>query len=156
MLPFNCVTDMQYPFQADIYYSFNTQDQFGTINRTWFFDRTIKCYLISKSINRDPELTPDLLMKFKDDLTLRTPENIRIASNDDNFPLTEILVTNLRNQKEQLFWNEYGDEFAGVPTVFEVRTVTPVLDPFQNLDHYFVYIARSQNQSATLEANNAS
>jgi hypothetical protein len=156
MIPFNCLTNTVYPINADVYYSTNTQDSFGTILRTWIFDRTVPCGVISKSLNRDPELTPDQLMKYKDDLSLRTPDNIRVASDSTEYPLTEILVTNIRNNDGLVIWKEYGGEFAGTPTAFEVRTVAPVLDPFQQIDHYYIYIARSQNQTATLEAFNES
>jgi hypothetical protein len=150
MLPFNCLTNTVYPLKADIYYSSNTQDSFGTILRTWVYDREIPCGVISKSLGRDPELTPDLLMKFKDDLSLRTPEDIRVSAANAEYPLTEILVTNIRNSDGLVIWQEYGAEFAGMPTAYEVRTVAPSLDPFQNIDHYYIYIARSQNQTVSL------
>lgn len=155
MLPFNCLNNTIYPLSADIYYAVGTQDSFGTVNKNWYFNRTIACSVLSQNVNRDPELTPDQLMKYKDDLSLRTAENIRLSDDQSNYPLTEILVTNIRNSDDNVLWKEYGAEFAGNPTLFEVRTVAPVLDPFQQVDHYYIYIARSQNQLASLEVFNA-
>ena len=77
MLPFNCLNNTIYPLSADIYYAVTTQDGFGKVDRAWYFNRTISCSVLSQNVNRDPELTPDQLMKYKDDLSLRTAENIR-------------------------------------------------------------------------------
>lgn len=156
MLPFNCLTNTLYPMKADVYYSSITQDGFGKLNRTWTLDRTIQCSAISHQIDAGAALEPALMMKYKDDVDIRTPDNIRIATDSSEYPLTEILITNIRNEDDVCIWNEYGAEFVGNPTVFEVSTVAPSLDAFQNVEHYYIYASRSPQQSATLEANNAS
>lgn len=151
MLPFNCLTNTLYPMRADIYYATQTQDAFGTINKTWIFDRTVQCSAVSHHLDAGAALDPALMMKYKDDVDVRIPENIRIAVDTSEYPLTEILITNIRNENDTCIWNEYGEEFVGNPTVFEIKTVVPSLDPFQTIEHYYVYAARSQNQYADLE-----
>jgi hypothetical protein len=150
MLPFNCLDATVYPLSADLYYGLAYQDDFGKITRTWYLDRTIKCSAISDQIDEGAALTPDIMMKFKDNIKLRTPEDIRVASDSAKYPLTEILITNIRNSDGIVIWKEYGEDFANIPTVFEVQSTVPSLDPFQNVDHYYVYLGRSQNQDANM------
>lgn len=156
MLPFNCLTETIYPLQADIYYGVVFQDDFGKINRTWYLDRTIKCSAVSEQLDGGPALEPDQMMKFKDNIKLRIPEDIRVALDSSEYPLTEILVTNIRNSDDLVIWKEFGSDLVGQPTVFEIQTLVPSLDPFQNIEHYYVYVARSQNQSSDLEEFGAS
>ncbi len=47
MLPKSNFKDMFYPMTADIYYSENKQDALGVIQKSWVYDRTVKCSIIS-------------------------------------------------------------------------------------------------------------
>lgn len=149
MIPNNCLTDTVYSMLADIYYSSETQDEYGTMISTWTFDRTIGCSAVSanpKNVNSN--LDPDVLMKYQDFIRMRTTKDIRVASNQTLYPITSILITNIRNATGVSFWNDQVGPRANQPTLFEVRTVTPSIDPFQNIDHYMIYLSRSDYQGS--------
>jgi len=147
MFPNNCLVDTIYPMLADIYYSSETQDEYGTMNSTWSFNKTIQCSAITlnpKNVNAN--LDPDVFMKYQDFVRIRTLNDIRVSSNLTQYPINLILITNIRNANGLSFWNEQAGNRQNQPTLFEIRTVTPSIDPFQNINHYMVYLARSNNQ----------
>jgi hypothetical protein len=151
MIPNNCLTDTLYPMTADIYYSTETQDEYGTMNSVWNFDRTIKCSAVQvNSKNVASNLDPDILMKYNDYLYMRTTSDIRVSSNSTKYPITLILVTNISNSNGLSYWNEQVGAREGEPTLFEVRTVSPSIDPFQDINHYMIYLARSQDQGSEI------
>lgn len=67
------------------------------------------------------------------------------------FPSNEVLtrrdrITDIRNSKGEAIWIE--DESTGLPTVFEVTGVTPVVDPFGLKTKNFTLLERADDQSA--------
>ena len=47
MLPGSGLDDIVYPMTAEIFYAENKQNAFGTMERTWVYDRTVQCSAIS-------------------------------------------------------------------------------------------------------------
>lgn len=68
-----------------------------------------------------------------------------------DFPANEIItrrdrITDIRDSKGRLIWTE--EETTGLPTVFEVTGVTPVIDPFGMPTKNFSLLERADDQSA--------
>ena len=72
-----------------------------------------------------------------DTVTMTVPKNVIISKRDR--------ITDITNSNGEIVWREEeGGSFR--PTVFSVRGVTPVLDPFGSLVEWFVMLERASVQ----------
>lgn len=72
-----------------------------------------------------------------DTVTMTVPKNVIISKRDR--------ITDITNSNGDIVWREEeGGSFR--PTVFSVRGVTPVLDPFGSLVEWFVMLERASVQ----------
>jgi hypothetical protein len=72
--------DMLFPMTADIYYATTAQQDYGNVSKTWVFDRTVDCSVISDLSSRG--FTGELKTKGTDfiydsNAFFRTKEDIR-------------------------------------------------------------------------------
>ena len=73
-----------------------------------------------------------------DYIEMQVPKDVRITKRDR--------VTNITNSHGEVVWLE--EEFGrNTPTIFDVRGVTPSLDPFGFLVEWFVLLERSEIQT---------
>jgi len=144
-----CLDSTLYNTFANVYYSVQDQNAFGSIDREWIFDKEIMCSVISaNSLSNSKALTPDVFMKYEDILLFRTPVDITRRSNDLPYTITEILITNIRNKSGDVLFSENLQDGKCVGTVYEVTSIAPVFDAFDKIDHYKIILARSDNQEA--------
>lgn len=149
MFKARCLDSTLYNTSANVYYSVQDQNAFGAVDREWIFDKQIMCSVVSASSLRNSKaLTPDVFMKYEDLLIFRTPVDITVRSNDVPYPITEILVSNIRNKAGQVLFTEHVLEGKSVGTVYEIASISPVFDAFDAIDHYKLILARSDNQDA--------
>jgi len=52
MLPNSSLKSIFYPMTAEIYYAENKQDALGVVQKSWVYDRTVKCSVISTMADR--------------------------------------------------------------------------------------------------------
>lgn len=79
-----------------------------------------------------------------DFIELQVPKHILITKRDR--------ITNVRDSRGNIIWRE--EEFGSFkPTVFDVRGVTPSLDPFGSLVEYFVLLERAEIQGGREGSN---
>lgn len=143
MLPYVCIDSMTYSHEMNVYYSLQTQDIFGTIQREWVFDRverglvkqqSAQSYMIAQQQN-----------EWVETLVGYTEEDLRINSQGELFAPSEVLVT-FNNPK----LIDTAGPRKGLNTTYELRKSTPVEGLFGEVLHFDVMLVRSIDQSAEL------
>jgi len=145
--------DIYFSMTADIYYSTETQNDFGQVVQEWYKDREIKCSAITSYVGRtlSQDMRPDQFMDYSNFLYMRTNEDIRVLfqdqenQNSEAKGLNEILISNIKNEKGVVLYKDYSK-----PTIYEIRTIVPSFDEFSNLNYYRTFISRAQDQSIEL------
>jgi len=145
MLPGAGIDNVFYPMTADVYYAETKQNAFGTMEKTWVFNRTIQCSAISALA--DKTLTGELrtqgaFFNYNSDIAFRTGEDIQRNKGRRYYPITEILVTNIKDQNGNTVWTEGETE----KTQYEVQSFVPSYNSFHTVDFYRGYLTRSQKQ----------
>ena len=145
MLPAGNLSDMMYPMTADIYYSTNTQNRLGEMVSSWTKDRTVKCSAIkdrpdSSMVNA---VISEKFTEYTTKVNFRTDDNILVSSDGTPYPLTDIIIKNIKDPSGHLVWFEYDGE----PTKFELGNVEPMYDPMHNFFGYRVLLKRADDQS---------
>jgi hypothetical protein len=144
MLPVGNLDNLYYPMTADIYYSKTQQDDFGEFDRTWQKDRTIQCSAIKERPDSKirPALETDKFLQYDFRINMRTNDNIQKSSTDVLYPITEILVRNLKDPAGNLVWDEYYNE----NTSFEIQAAEPMFNDLHILAGYRILLVRSDRQ----------
>lgn len=149
MFPKSNFKDIFYPMTADIYYAENKQDALGVIQKSWVFDRTVKCSAISTMSDRT--LTSEIKnnsssFTYNSDLMFRVGENIQEKKNGTIFPITEILITNIKDPSGKLVFKEKGN----IASQYELKTFVPGYDADHIMSFWRGYISRSTKQKEVL------
>lgn len=134
------------PLKADLYYSTPSQNSFGQVEKTWAFDQTIRCAFTMSTNYKDQQIQPDQMFWVQDILGGRTLVDPRVDSLGETHAMTNVLVTNIRNDKEVEIYLETAGVRDGSSTVFEVAGVLPHNGPFGDVDYYKMIVKRSDIQ----------
>jgi hypothetical protein len=141
---FDAMNDLLYPMSADIYYSEQSQNDIGEVTKSWKKDRSIKCSAIKNNptsrtpdyVNVSINLEYDLIVRF------RTNEDIQISSDDQSYRITDILITNICDKFGNVMWKEDREN----ATIFEIRSIEPMIDISGLIIGYRIHSVRSDNQ----------
>jgi hypothetical protein len=149
MLPRSNLKDIFYPMTADIYYSENKQNDLGVLEKSWVYDRTVKCSAISTM--SDKTITSEIKsnsreFSYNSDIIFRVGENIQERKNGTTYPITEILITNIKDPNKKLVFKEKGN----IPTQYELKTFVPGYNANHLLEFYRGYMSRSTKQKEVL------
>jgi len=139
-------TDFMFPMLADIYYPVVEAGSYGSISKSWILDRSVAGNFVRAGAEQKEELIVNIDLTQDSLLIARTKSDLRISSSKDRNALTNILVTNIRDEKGNLFYFETAGKRNGKPTIFEVATLQPFVNPFRTVEHYTVVLRRSENQ----------
>jgi hypothetical protein len=139
MLPYTCIDSILYTTEFSVYYSRQSQDEYGKVNRTWVLDRTERGYV--KTLTNHYGVDQQNVMRGE--IRGKTEEDLRIDSDGNLYPVTEILVT----ITDPPIYIETAGPRKGLTTMYEVRTSTPVVGPFGEVLHFEITLARSIDQS---------
>lgn len=144
MFPKSSFNNMLYPMSADIYYATNSQNAFGEIIKDWYKDKTISCSAIKQNPDsKVPKfLSPDKYIEYDLAVNFRTNVDILEASTGVYYKVTDVLVKDIKDASGSLVWKESLDE----GTIFEIRSIEPMLDMFSNLNGFRIYLVRADNQ----------
>lgn len=150
----NSCSSLFFQMECDVYYAKESQDDYGSINKTWEFDSSRPCsfYTIADMSNtqnftfdkdRDSrfyKLEAMLYGRFKDD--------VRKNSYGEYFPLSHILVTNIKDTRKgtEAFFIETNGDYLGKPTTFEIKTLQPFVGAFSTIEYYKIQLERSDVQ----------
>jgi hypothetical protein len=139
--------DFMFPLQASVYHPIVEQGDFGAIKKQWILDRTFACTFSSGGSAFKEEVKPNVNITQNSILVGRTKSDIRISSRDNKNSLTNILITDIRDQEGNLVYMETSGPRSGRGTLFEIATYEPFVGPFGVVESYKVIIRRSENQT---------
>lgn len=131
----------------DIYYSTESQDKFGKEIKDWCLNKTVLGYAeILGAVDKDG-LKAGQFFEYLDKLIGRTKEDPRVSIEGINYPITNILITNIRDAKTgQEFYKESSGEREGESTLYEVMAVEPYVNPWNQIEYYKILFNRSDRQ----------
>ena len=139
--------DFMFPLQASVYHPIVEQGDFGAIKKQWILDRTFACTFSSGGSSFKEEVKPNVNITKNSILVGRTKSDIRISSRDNKNSLTNILITDIKDQEGNLVYIETSGPRSGKGTLFEIATYEPFVGPFGVVESYKVVIRRSENQT---------
>jgi hypothetical protein len=147
----NVCSSLFFQMQCDIYYATESQDSYGKIDKVWSFDMTEKCsfYTLGDKSNDDNFSFEDKkFYKLETMLYGRFATDPRRDSSGLYHPLSHILISNIRGAtcNEEIFFIESNGDYAGQPTVFELKTCQPFVGPFNSVEYYKIQLERSDTQ----------
>lgn len=140
-------TDFMYPMLADIYYPIISQGNYGEIEKSWIFDRTIACNASTVGGAGTEEIKPEVFFQHENKLVSRSRTDIRISSNEAKEAKTNVLITNIRSSSGELIYKETAGPRSGRGTIYEVATLEPFVGPFGNIEYYKMLWRRTENQA---------
>lgn len=142
MLPYSCLDSALYTHEIKVYYSVQSQDEYGRIKRDWVFDRTERC--LTKQSNT---IMYDVAQQntWNETLVGFSEEDLRINSDGDIYAPSEVLVTFISPKHI----DTVGPR-AGLPTTYELRASSPVDGLFGETLHFDIVLVRSIDQGVTL------
>jgi hypothetical protein len=120
------------------------------IKKQWIFDRTeIGSFTPARSAFKE-EITPNINITEDKLLIGRVKKDIRISNHKDRNSMTNVIVTNIRDQNCNEIYLETSGPRSGKSTIFEIATQEPFSGPFGSVEYYKVILRRSENQAATI------
>ena len=142
--------DFMYPLLADVYYPIVSQSAYGDVNRKWVLDKTVACFFTVEG-RKNKQQIPTGVELIQDDLLIgRVRSDIRFAADGTPYPLTSVLITNIRDANEDSIYNETSGPRNGKTTLFEVKSNEPVVGPFASVEFFKLVVRRSENQGADI------
>lgn len=144
------IPDFAFPMQADVYHPIVEQGAYGNVKKTWVLDRTIACSFASAGTAFKEEVTPNLNITQNKVLLGRCKTDIRISSLEARSSITNVIITNIKDQNCNDIYTETSGPRSGKATIFEVATQEPFSGPFGNIEYYKLVIRRSENQAVDI------
>ena len=139
--------DFMFPMQASVYHPIVEQGDFGAIKKQWLLDRTFACSFSSGGSAFKEEVKPNVNITQNSILIGRTKSDLRISSRDNKNSLTNILITDIKDQEGNLVYIETSGPRSGKGTLFEIATYEPFVGAFGVVESYKLVIRRSENQT---------
>lgn len=128
---------------ADVYVQKNEQDPAtGAVIRKWVYSKKITCHI--DIISSPGARTPDNEKIFGD--KYQEIEQVRMKTKDKLSK--RFRITNIKNRSGELLFIEQ-DKVDSPPTIFEVKSYHPRLDPFGNILYYETNLDRTQVQDGS-------
>lgn len=140
-------TDFLYPMKADIYYPIITQTQYGQPTRQWSYDRTVVINATSVGGAGTEQIKPEAFLQYENKLIARTKTDPRTSSTVNDNAISNILITNIRNNNDDLVYRETAGPRSGRGTIYEVATVEPFTGPFGSVEFFKLLLRRTENQT---------
>lgn len=127
----------------DIYYATKSQDKYGQNKKNWELDKTMRGFVETV----DSQDKSKMFFEYKGKLIGRTETDPRISSDGDLYPVTDILITNIRDTKTSLeyYTETYGDR-SGLSTIYEISAIEPHVDPFNRIEYWRLFLNRVDAQ----------
>jgi hypothetical protein len=137
--------------RCDVYYAVESQDKYGTIEKNWIMDETVSCsfYTLNDMSNNDNfDFDDKKFYRLETMLVGRTKSDLRKASDGQYYPVSHILITNIRARccNDELFFVETNGGYDPVPTVYEVKSLQPYIGVYNNIEYYKIQLERSDTQ----------
>jgi hypothetical protein len=132
----------------DIYYATERQDKYGQEEKIWRFDQTLEGYAeILGAVDKDA-LKIGKFFEYEDKLIGRTKKDPRLSVNGIYYPITSILITDIRDRKTCTpYYIEAAGEREGKSTIYEVFAIEPYINPWNQIEYWKIMFNRSDTQS---------
>lgn len=143
----NC-SNFLFSMNLDIYYAAEKQDKYGQQEKNWCFDQTLDGYAeILGAVDKDA-LKTGKFFEYSDKLIGRTKRDPRLSINGIYYPITSILITNIRDKKSsEEYYLEAAGEREGSSTIYEVFAIEPYINPWNEIEYWKILFNRSDTQS---------
>lgn len=125
---------------ADVYVQKNEQDPTtGAVTRRWVYSKRITCHIdiISSTGASTPDNDKSFGKKYNE------VEQVRMKSKDQLSK--RFRITNIKNRAGEILFIEQ-DKIDSPPTIFEIKSYHPRLDPLGNILYYETNLMRTQVQ----------
>ena len=142
--------DFIFPMLVDVYYPITEQGAYGNIKKQWILDKSIAANFNAVGGAGKEEITPNVNITQKSTLIGRAKTDIRVSSLGNKNAITNIVLTNIRDQNGNEIYLETAGPRSGKSTIFEIATQEPFVGPFGNLEYYNLVIRRSENQAVDI------
>lgn len=139
--------DFMFPMQADVFYPKVEQGAYGNVTKAWFLDRTIVCNFTPAGSSSKEEIKPNVDLTLDSILTGRVKNDIRISASGENLAVTNVIITNIRDQNCNEIYLETAGPRVGKSTIFEIATQQPFTGAFGTTEYYSIILRRSDNQA---------
>jgi hypothetical protein len=138
-----CGPSMLFSMNLDIYYSTQSQDDFGIENKTWVQDQTLVGYAENLGAVERDSLKNNTFFEYENKLIGRTKKDPRISFEGIYYPITSVMITNIQDAKNgTVFYSESN----GDPTIYELIAVEPYVNPWNEIEYYKILFNRSDRQ----------
>jgi len=142
-----CDPEVFYSMNLDVYYSSQSQDEFGAAIKTWNPNQTLIGYVQQVGSMEKNSLKTETFFEYSNKLVGRTYVDPRTSMEGISYPITSILVTNIQDSKAgTIFYTESAGKRSGKPTVYDVMSVDPHINPWNEIEYYKIYLVRSDLQ----------
>jgi hypothetical protein len=84
-----------------------------------------------------------MFFEYQNKLIGRTKEDPRVSSEAIYYPITSILITNIRDANRGTMLYVRND---GEPTIYEIAAVEPYVNPWNEIEYYKILFNRSDRQ----------
>lgn len=135
-----------YPLLADVYYATQSQNDFGEIDKEWEYNQNIRVDFSMSTNYKDQQIQADQMMWMQDMISGRTPTDVRVADTGELYSMTDIIITNVRNDAGEIIYLETSGPREGTSTLFEVAGVLPHNGPWGSNDYFKIVLKRSMMQ----------
>ncbi len=141
-------SDLLFSMSMDFYYASEQQNKYGQEEKIWEFDQTLAGYAeILGAVDKEA-LKTGKFFEYNDKLIGRTKVDPRVSINGIYYPITSILVTNIRDKKTcQPYYIEAAGEREGKSTIYEVFAIEPYVNPWNEIEYWKILLNRSDTQS---------
>ena len=143
-------TDFTYPLLADIYYPIVETGAYGNTKKQWVLDKTVASFFNVGGSKFKEDVGTEANINIDNSIIGRVRNDPRISSNESLYSITNIVITNIRNNLGETIYNETAGPRSGNPTLFEVATLNPIVGPFGKIEYYKIILRRSENQAVDL------
>jgi len=127
----------------DVYYSTESQDDFGIEQKTWSFDQTLLGYAeILGAVEKDG-IKSGKFFEHEDKLIGRTKKDPRVSLEGLYYPITNIIITDIKDKKTST--SLYVEE-EGKSVIYEILSVEPYVNPWNEIEYYKIFFNRSDRQ----------
>jgi hypothetical protein len=127
----------------DIYYAKKHQNKYGEQEKDWRLDQTLRGFAeIVQSEDKSK-----MFFEYKGKLLARTQVDPRISIEGFKHPITDILITDIRDVKtcEQFYTEAFGER-GGKSTLYEISAIEPHVDPFNKIEYWKLMLNRMDAQ----------
>ncbi len=139
-------TDFVFPMTAEVFYPTVEQGGYGNVKKNWIHNKTIACYFASAAGASKEEVIPNVNITKELILVGRVKSDIRINSQEDGQAITNIVVSNIKDNLGNRIYTETSGVRDGKATIFEIASQEPIVGPFGSVEYYKVVLRRSENQ----------